>query len=230
MKLPFLNQSDASANSATQGSAWSDALPSPETRSMLLQTGLALLSGGGGGNIGQQLGHSLGQGFEARDRVIANDQAAEARSAEQAMKQAGLALDQEGMGLRREQLKADVANAQAARQIDQAQLKISQQNADTARLSATKPVGTASQLADERANRSAWMKFATTKVEEAQLNDVAAPTLAEIAAEYEALGGVVPSTLPRAQTQAAAAPAANANRKQVDGKWYVNRDGKWFAE
>lgn len=229
MKFPFLNSSDPNQNASTQGGAWSDSLSSPETRAALLQTGLAMLSGGGGGNIGQQLAYSIGSGLEARDRVIANEQKQKETAQELALKNQAAAMDAEGLNLRKQQLAADISNQQAARQIDQQQLKISQQNADTARMSATKPVSTSAALTEERANRAAWLKFVTERMAEATTMDIAAPSIDELAAEWASIGGVVPSTVVSAKTQAAAAPVPETTRV-IDGKTYVQRDGKWYVK
>lgn len=200
MQLPFLNQSNPNDNPSTTGGGFIDALDKPETRAMLLQTGLALLSGGGGGNVGQQLAYSLSHGLEAKDRVIGGQQEQEAAAAEQARKDAQL-------GLEREQLQATVANQQANRTQDASQfsqsLAVQKQNADTARISATR---TTPSTTDDRVNRTAWLKFVTAALENASFNQETEPTIEELAAEWTRLGGVLPSSIsaPSPTTQAAA--------------------------
>lgn len=227
MQLPFLDQAAPAAAApqvnpaapAAAGGPWKQFLASPENRAMILQTGISLLTGTTGGNLFSEIGGALGSGMEAKDRVLTNMQQQDELGADNARADSQLALANRTAD-------ANIAN-------DKSQLSISQQNADTSRMNAntTAANATGGGTAEERANRSAWMKFVVGKLDpvNTELNGGVPPTIQELAAEWQGMGGVLPSTVgkPNAPMEA---PAAGPQTKMVGNTLFTMVNGKWVTE
>lgn len=200
------------AQSPAQGGKWSDFLSAPENRALLLQMGVSMLTGGaGGGNFLQDVGVGLGQGLEARDRVITSQYEAStaAEEAEQKTKDAATL-----QGMKRQQLGLEAEDVKTRRM-----------NAETARTAAT---ATGKGTVEERANRAAWTKFVLKAMEDAELMDQPVPTLDELAAQWEEIGGVIPSTVKRSTPGTGVPPGTPS--KVINGKTFYFINGKWQTE
>lgn len=217
MALPFLDQQAPAmaapqvnpTNPAASGGPWKQFLASPENRAMILQTGISLLTGTTGGNLFSEIGGALGSGMEAKDRVLTNEMQQNELGADNARADSQLALATKSA-------EANIAN-------DKAQLGISQQNANTSRINAntSKENAGGSGSVEERANRTAWMKFVVSRLdpEALQVTGGVPPTIQDLAAEWQGVGGVLPSTVGQVN-QPMAAPAATAATKTINGKLF----------
>lgn len=87
-------------------------LSNPETRAALLQFGISMMATAGRGNIGSNIGRSLGQGLQAAGRVRTGQETAtkEAREADLAERKFG--LEEEKLGLESLKVGMDVAEIQ----------------------------------------------------------------------------------------------------------------------
>lgn len=229
MQLPFLDQPAPAAPApqvnpvapAAAGGPWKQFLASPENRAMILQTGISLLTGTTGGNLFSEIGGALGSGMEAKDRVLTNEQQQNELGADNARADAQLALSGKTA-------EANIAN-------DKAQLGISQQNADTSRMNANTTAANAAGggTAEERANRTAWMKYVVAKLDPdaVQITGGVPPTIEELAAEWVGMGGVLPSTVGQRNQPAPVLDTAPAT-KTINGKLFTWDAGvnKWKLE
>lgn len=158
---------------------WSDFLSSEENRAGLLQFGLSML-GGSSGSLSSDLAQGVGAGFEARDRVIADQRAVEASEAEAARTARKDAVNE-----------ANVASQISTRSQNAAS---NAKRAKAAETRAAKALG----KGDDKSARKDWLKF----VDDSREVDGSLPDLTQLRAQWEALTG---TTAPGADKAVSAA-------------------------